>query len=455
MASWYNRKRYNGNQESAGNPFSSYCSIFDPYNSIIDSFNIKEPIVNVEHLLKDDNYNYDNKNMLQNNYNQYNNKNNSNNNIHNIRNENLIQNSYNIINNNPYTRQGKNSNNVTYNITRNNQKNNITDFINYTNKSLPNKKKIKNFTQSKLNQQPNKINEISNKLFNEEKNYQSEIIENSKIYNSTSNEIISDNESTEYYINNSNSVLEYAYKEDPNIKFRNYMEDKGKTIDNFNNNPNSILFCLFDGHGGVQVSKYLQENFPIFFKKILPNEYLELKIIDLFPEIDNKLKENNFYQVGSTACIIYITKENNKKFLYCANIGDTRCIILRNNSFERLSYDDRASDDNEYNRIVNNGGIVFAGRVYGQLMLSRAFGDWELKNYGVISVPHVMRIEICQNDKFVVVASDGIWDVLSDNDVYNMSFQFGNSKDFCDHIIKSAIEKGTMDNISCFFIKLN
>jgi len=233
------------------------------------------------------------------------------------------------------------------------------------------------------------------------------------------------------------------------------MEDKGKTIDNFNNNPNSILFCLFDGHGGVQVSKYLQENFPIFFKKILPNEYLELKIIDLFPEIDNKLKENNFYQVGSTACIIYITKENNKKFLYCANIGDTRCIILRNNSFERLSYDDRASDDNEYNRIVNNGGIVFAGRVYGQLMLSRAFGDWELKNYGVISVPHVMRIEICQNDKFVVVASDGIWDVLSDNDVYNMSFQFGNSKDFCDHIIKSAIEKGTMDNISCFVIKLN
>ena len=455
MSSWYNRKRYNGNQESAGNPFSSYCSIFDPYNSIIDSFNIKEPIVNVEHLLKDDNYNYDNKNMLQNNYNQYNNKNNSNNNIHNIRNENLIQNSYNIINNNPYTRQGKISNNVTYNITRNNQKNNITDFINYTNKSLPNKKKIKNFTQSKLNQQPNKINEISNKLFNEEKNYQSEIIENSKIYNSTSNEIISDNESTEYYINNSNSVLEYAYKEDPNIKFRNYMEDKGKTIDNFNNNPNSILFCLFDGHGGVQVSKYLQENFPIFFKKILPNEYLELKIIDLFPEIDNKLKENNFYQVGSTACIIYITKENNKKFLYCANIGDTRCIILRNNSFERLSYDDRASDDNEYNRIVNNGGIVFAGRVYGQLMLSRAFGDWELKNYGVISVPHVKRIEICENDKFIVVGSDGIWDVLSDNDVYNMSLQFRNSKDFCDHIIKSAIEKGTMDNISCFVIKLN
>ncbi len=455
MSSWYNRKRYNGNQESAGNPFSTYCSVFNPYNSIIDSFTIKEPIVNVEHLLKDDNYNNENKNILQNSYNQYNMKNNSNNNNHNIRNENLIQNSYNIINNNPYSRYGKKSNNVTYNYNKNNQKNYITDFVNYSNKSIPNKKKIKIFNQSKLNQQQIKINPNTNNNINEEKNSIIEKTEIPKQYISTSNEIISDSESTEYYINNSNSVLEYAYKEDANTKFRNYMEDKGKTIDNFNNNPNSILFCLFDGHGGVQVSKYLQENFPIFFKKILPNEYIELKIIDLFPEIDNILKENNFYQVGSTACIIYITKENNKKFLYCANVGDTRCIILRNDSFERLSYDDRASDDNEYNRIINNGGIVFGGRVYGQLMLSRAFGDWELKNYGVISVPHVKRIEICENDKFVVIGSDGIWDVLNDSDVYNMSFQFRNSKDFCDNIIKSAIEKGTMDNISCFVIKLN
>ena len=141
MSSWYNRKRYNGNQESAGNPFSTYCSVFNPYNSIIDSFTIKEPIVNVEHLLKDDNYNYENKNMLQNNYNQYNIKTNSNNNIHNIRNENLIQNSYNIINNNPYSRPTKLSNNVTYNFNKSNQKNYITDFLNYTNKSIPNKKK--------------------------------------------------------------------------------------------------------------------------------------------------------------------------------------------------------------------------------------------------------------------------------------------------------------------------
>ena len=89
--------------------------------------------------------------------------------------------------------------------------------------------------------------------------------------------------------------------------------------------------------------------------------------------------------MGSTACIIYITKENGKNVIYSANIGDTRAILFSEKNYKRLSYDHRATDPNESNRIIKNGGVVFAGRVYGSLMLSRAFGDWELKNYGNLS----------------------------------------------------------------------
>ena len=53
-------------------------------------------------------------------------------------------------------------------------------------------------------------------------------------------------------------------------------------------------------------------------------------------------------------------------------------------------------------------------------MLSRAFGDWELKSYGVSNEPHITRINITDNDKYVVVATDGIWDVLSNEDVVNL-----------------------------------
>ena len=47
-----------------------------------------------------------------------------------------------------------------------------------------------------------------------------------------------------------------------------------KAIENFNNDPNKILFGLFDGHGGGQVSKFLQENFATYMKQMTPfNDY--------------------------------------------------------------------------------------------------------------------------------------------------------------------------------------
>ena len=259
----------------------------------------------------------------------------------------------------------------------------------------------------------------------------------------------------EYNETGCSAVIEYAYKEDPNSRFRGYMEDKGKAIDCFNNNPNDALFCLFDGHGGGEVSKYLQENFANEFKSVLPSNNIESTLISLFQSVDEKIKQSNFFTVGSTACVVYITKEGNQRILYCANIGDTRCTLVTSFQSKRLSYDDRASDKNEYTRITNSGGIVFAGRVYGQLMLSRAFGDWELKPYGVINVPHVVRMPIEENDKYLIIASDGIWDVFQDEDMYTMSKEVKSADEFCKNIIKEGLQRGTMDNISCFVVKLN
>ena len=235
------------------------------------------------------------------------------------------------------------------------------------------------------------------------------------------------------------------------------MEDKGKSIINFNSNNDNVFFGLFDGHGGQEVSKYLQMNILKYWKEIMPLniDNYENKIKNIFLEIDKHLKENNFYQVGSTACIIYITLENSKRILYCANVGDTRAVLVKNIGQKRLTYDDRASDPNEHDRIIKEGGVVFGGRVYGQLMLSRAFGDWELKPYGVSCIPHIVRYEIQDDDKYLIVASDGVWDVIEDEDAYQLSKNKSNSKEFCDEIMKYTIERGSMDNISCFVIGLN
>ena len=275
-----------------------------------------------------------------------------------------------------------------------------------------------------------------------------------EIESNLNGEKISNIDSTEYYEENCKIIKNYAYKESQNIKYRDYMEDKGRSILNIKGDPDKALFCLFDGHGGDQVSKYLQNNFINYFKEMLPFNNVNESLIKLFKNLDEKLKELNYYQVGATACIIYITKEKGQRILYSANVGDTRSVLISKNDVKRLSYDHRADDKNEYKRIVSDGGIVFGGRVYGSLMLARSFGDWQLKSYGVSCVPHITRINITDKDKYVIVATDGIWDVFEDIDTLDISKKFDNSKELCNKLVYQSIEKGSMDNISCFVISL-
>jgi len=107
--------------------------------------------------------------------------------------------------------------------------------------------------------------------------------------------------------------------------------------------------------------------------------------------------------------------------LYVANVGDTRAVLVSGASLaERLSYDHKASDKFEIERIKRDGGIVMDDRVSGQLAVSRAFGDHALKREGVIAKPHSKKHVIRPSDRFLVIASDGIWDVLDDQEVFKL-----------------------------------
>ena len=266
-------------------------------------------------------------------------------------------------------------------------------------------------------------------------------------------EKISNDDMNEYYINNGWSVMEYSYKEEPNLKHRPNMEDKSKSIDGFNNNTDSGIFCIFDGHGGSEVSSFLQRNIINYMREYSSNFDL------MFQKLDENFLNNNFDQIGSTGCIIYITIEytikNPRKIYYCVNIGDTRAVLINKEGAKRISYDDRATDNNESERVKKMGGIIFGGRVFGNLMLTRAFGDNEFKQYGVICNPHITKNEIDIDDKYIVLASDGVWDVMNENEIFELSKECKNSKEFCDMIVKNSLIKGSMDNISCFVIRLN
>ena len=88
---------------------------------------------------------------------------------------------------------------------------------------------------------------------------------------------------------------------------------------------------------------------------------------------------------------------------YVANVGDSRAVIVTSSGAKRISYDHKASDWNEMNRIRSAGGIIFNDRVYGQLVLTRALGDLSLKKQGVIPTPYITKYFLSDKDKYIVV----------------------------------------------------
>ena len=140
----------------------------------------------------------------------------------------LINNSYNIINNISYPK----NNNKYYAQ----NKDHVRDIFQY-----PIKEQSNDFYFQKYNNNLNEHKKINRK----KDNY---------IINT---EVISDINQNEYFFDNVNLFKDCAYKENQNPIYRNTMEDKGRLILNINNDKDKSLFCLFDGHGGEQVSTFL------------------------------------------------------------------------------------------------------------------------------------------------------------------------------------------------------
>ncbi|PSR96000.1 Protein like [Actinidia chinensis var. chinensis] len=124
---------------------------------------------------------------------------------------------------------------------------------------------------------------------------------------------------------------------------------------------------------------------------------------------------------GSTACVAII--RNNQ--LLVANAGDSRCVISRKGQAYNLTRDHKPYLKAEKHRILEAGGFVQGGRANGNLNVARAIGDLELKQNKslpaekqvVTANPELNTVELCNDDEFLVIACDGIWDSMSVQEV--------------------------------------
>ena len=238
-----------------------------------------------------------------------------------------------------------------------------------------------------------------------------------------------------------------------NAEFCDYMEDCILTLNNFNKESFRHLFCVFDGHGGDATAKLCVKRFPEIFKKCLhenPFEY-ESALKSSFHLMDKEIEKIKANEVGNTGTVVFI----NNKVLYCANVGDSSCCLIGKTA-EFISMDHKCSNKKEKKRIEKEGGKIVDDRIEGILAISRGFGDFDLKNKGLICEPHITKKLIDHSLCYCVLASDGVWDSLKLDDVSKIiNENKDNFNDMAKIIVETAKEKGSEDNISCIVIELN
>mmetsp|Transcript_1675 Transcript_1675/g.3537 ORF Transcript_1675/g.3537 Transcript_1675/m.3537 type:complete len:554 (-) Transcript_1675:795-2456(-) len=200
---------------------------------------------------------------------------------------------------------------------------------------------------------------------------------------------------------------------------RAYMEDRyvieymGATSKDPKQAKPITLLGVFDGHGGAEASQFCSDWLSSYIRK--DKDYpsnIPAAMKSAFTTVDKDFVASGFLD-GSTACACTIVGDEK---IICCNAGDSRAIIVKKNgSVVPLSEDHKPDRSDETTRINKLGGRVIhwgRWRVEGVLAVSRSIGDARLKPF-VTAEPDIVEHTIEDDDMFLVIASDGVWDTMS------------------------------------------
>ena len=243
---------------------------------------------------------------------------------------------------------------------------------------------------------------------------------------------------------------------------------------NFMGNKDYIYMSVCDGHGveGHFVSNFIKETLPHDMSENLKNidilketQKTHLIITQTFLKANEKLVDNediNSLFSGSTCVSVIYTPER----LIVPNIGDSRAVLGRLNKENGeyiaidLSRDHKPTEKDEEKRIIENDGRIqpfiedgeFVGpqRVWIKeeevpgLAMTRSFGDRVAATVGVISEPEIKEFNFCEEDKFMIIASDGIWEFISSQECVTIIKDFYEKNDLkgcCEYLYQESSKR--------------
>lgn len=238
---------------------------------------------------------------------------------------------------------------------------------------------------------------------------------------------------------------------------REIMEDGHGVMLDISGNPKQAFFVVIDGHGGRAAADFVAENLGRNIMneiQLLGNDgnRIEAAVRKGYSVTDEQFLNR---KVNGGACAASVLVKDGE--LHVANVGDCKVILSRKGVATALTKDHRLTREDERIRIEKSGGLLHCRngvwRVNGTLAVSRAFGDLYLKDH-VISEPDILQLPLTYDCDFLIVASDGLWDKVGDQEAVDVVSSKKDSLESCKELIAMSTSRGGVDDITVMVINL-
>ena len=213
----------------------------------------------------------------------------------------------------------------------------------------------------------------------------------------------------------------------------------------------SSVFAVFDGHAGSRAShlasEYLKDNIDEFDEELDPAE-MAARIIKHFAKLNGYLSEQRVTD-GTTVAFVLLKGDVG----FSTGIGDSRVLrVFKEGAeaeFEQLTTDHKVTDGNEFDRLKTIGHSVCSDcRIQKKLAVSRSLGDFWACDDGIFVEPDVTMFGIGEADKGLVIACDGLWDVIDSHTASCVTRSAKTATDAAVTLKNMALAAGSTDNIS-------
>ncbi|KAM7495770.1 hypothetical protein LguiA_020184 [Lonicera macranthoides] len=259
---------------------------------------------------------------------------------------------------------------------------------------------------------------------------------------------------------------------------RRYMEDEHIRIDDlstqlgplFSFPKPSAFYGVFDGHGGPEAAAYVRKNLMRFFFEDV-NFPQTSEVNDSFlEEVENSLRRAYLLAdvaladdctVSSSSGTTALTALVLGRLLMVANAGDCRAVLCRKGEAIDMSKDHRPTYALERRRVEELGGFIDDGYLNGVLSVTRALGDWDMKlprggASPLIAEPEFRQIDLTEEDEFLIIGCDGIWDVMSSQQAVSLvrrGLRRHDDPDKCARdLVTEALRLNTFDNLTVIVV---